>query len=233
MKKVLILALAIIPAQFLHAEKLKGQKSLENPLIRQQFYTPAREQYIKKGFIQVKPQARGFIQAKPQAQQSMQIKPHEKPPAKPPREACVFCDDIEAHKDHETFLITRFKHNAIFLNIYPYQRGHLLVIPSKHVKALSQMGLDARQEMMEILAAIPEIFSEALGAQGTNIGINLGKIAGTSKPDHLHVHALPRFGNEKLGFIELIGETTVVQWDLHKLYAELKPYFDALKERLY
>jgi len=221
MKRFLILALAIISSPFAKADQ-PGQKSSENPLARQQLYTPAREQYIKKGFIRVKPQQGS----------SQQTKPREKP-AKLPREACVFCDDIEANRDHETFLITRFKHNAVFLNLYPYQRGHVLVVPYEHVKTLAELDPEARYEMMEILAAIPEIFAESLGAKGTNIGTNLGKIAGASKPDHVHFHALPRFESDALGFIELVGETQVTQWNLNRLYAELKPYFERFKERLY
>jgi len=209
-KKLLTTVASLIFSTVLHADSLQltGQRSPNNPLRKQVLYAPYREKYMNNTF-----------KKKPIANSN-----------KPKK--CVFCADIQEQNDEQHLMPTRFKHNVIFLNIFPYQRGHVLILPNEHVKNLEELSFEARHELIEIIAAIPGIFEMVLGASGTNIGINVGKIAGASKPDHVHIHALPRYGNDHLGFIQLLGETKVIQWDLKKLYHDLKPAFDDLKKKL-
>ena len=82
------------------------------------------------------------------------------------------------------------------------------------------------------MSAVPDILRNVLGAQGINFGINIGRAAGASIPNHLHIHVLPRMKNESATYIQSILNITVVTWDLHKLFDQLKPAFDELKEKL-
>ncbi|MFC1845544.1 HAD family acid phosphatase [Candidatus Dependentiae bacterium] len=182
-----------------------GQRSSDNPLRRQMLYAPFRESYFKGSCSKEKSAV---------------------------RKKCVFCADIEANNDEQRLLLTRFEHNVVFLNLFPYARGQVLIMPTAHVADLESLSAEARQELIAIIVAVPRIFQEIFGALGTNIGINVGKVAGASKPDHIHIHALPRFESDHKSFIQLLGETHVVQWDLNALYQELKPAFDELKREL-
>jgi len=184
----------------------EGQQSEHNPMQRPLLYAPFRERYMNNAFTK-----------KTQSNK---------------KKKCVFCADIEATNDVERLVLTRFEYNTVFLNLFPYQRGQVLIIPNQHAKDLESLSLETRQELMEIIAAAPTILQNVLGALGTNIGINIGKIAGASKPDHVHIHVLPRYQEEHKAYIQLLGETHVVQWDLSKLYFDLKPAFDDLKKQL-
>ena len=188
-----------------------GQMSPNNPLRHQMMYAPFRERYNLA------------------VQQSFKNK---NPEPSNPKKRCVFCTDIESKNDEDRLLLTRFKHNVVFLNLFPYARGHILIIPNAHVADMEELSAEARQELMNIIASIPRVFRETFEAGGTNIGINVGKIAGASKPDHIHIHALPRCGCDHKAFIQMVCETEVVQWDLNALYKELKPAFDELKKKL-
>ncbi|MCK5633210.1 HIT domain-containing protein [bacterium] len=197
---------AIFFSMIIYSFATQGQQDSENPLRRQVLYAPYRENYD--------------INARKKSK-------NEIPPKKT---ACVFCKSMNIGPERESLILTKFEHNVVFLNLYPYQRGHLLVIPIAHVANLADLSEPARHELMELITAIPKIFETILGAQGTNIGINIGTIAGASKPDHIHIHALPRFKTDHPTFIQNVCETQVIQYDLNKLYELLKPSFDELKE---
>lgn len=142
-------------------------------------------------------------------------------------EGCVFCQQFAQKKDQDFFIIRRFTYNAILLNKYPYNAGHLLIIPFVHVSELFQVPHEARTEMIELMAQSQRILKEVLEAHGCNIGINIGKAAGAGIPSHIHAHVLPRwFGDTN--FLPLFGETKQISFDLTDIYNQLKPAFDAL-----
>ena len=138
---------------------------------------------------------------------------------------CVFCRDANMHDDANTFIIKRFKYNFVALNLFPYQKGHLLALPFDHVDSLDQMPPEARAELMEIITLSVQILKEVLKADGANVGINLGRIAGASKPDHLHIQIVPRWQSDT-SWIHIIGKTSLLAQDLHLTYNLLKERFD-------
>jgi len=185
------------------------QEAPQNQLERQILYAPAREAYNKKIGIQKKEKKKG----------------------------CIFCHQLQEKNDKKNILLARFKHTAVWLNLYPYNKGHLLIMPKQHVKDLDALSKQEKTELFEIIIKTPNILKDVLGAEGTNIGINLGKIGGASKPDHLHIHAIPRYSHThpnrlQIGFIHTVGETQVVQWSMEKLYALLKAKYDLLKQQI-
>lgn len=143
---------------------------------------------------------------------------------------CPFCHEISATPDHDAqnFILKRFKYNFVILNLYPYNAGHLLIIPYKHKRTLSQYSAKARAELIEIAALSSDLLQQQFGATGINIGLNLGKSAGAGIPSHLHLHVLPRwFGDTN--FLPLLADTKTISFDLTKIYQDLLPKFQAIK----
>jgi len=144
-------------------------------------------------------------------------------------EACVFCEKFTKKDTHEQeFVLKKTKHACVILNLYPYNGGHLLIVPHKHAAHLEDLSKAARAELMELMSASVTILKTQLKAEGVNTGFNLGRASGAGIPDHLHLHVVPRwFGDTS--FITTIGHTKNVSVDLTRIYNDLKPAFQALE----
>ena len=142
---------------------------------------------------------------------------------------CVFC--CLPHEDGHNFILARYDHCFVLLNIYPYTKGHLLVIPYQHTARLSDLSPEARLEIMNVVALAVDGLEPLLRCIGFNIGVNMGEAAKASVPDHLHIHVMPRYKVDA-GFAHLIGGTKVVVWDLAALYGKLLPVFQPDFEQL-
>ncbi len=140
-------------------------------------------------------------------------------------QTCLFCKQIAACEDTKHFIVQRLHHCCIMLNKYPYNAGHLLIIPYSHVSAFDMLSKDAISEIMEAISTSITLLQQALHNQGTNVGVNLGgKVAGGSIPGHLHVHVLPRFEGDT-NFLPVLADTKQISCDLHAMYNKLKKYF--------
>ncbi len=140
---------------------------------------------------------------------------------------CVFCEQFTANMDDKYFILKRTKHNIVMLNRYPYNAGHLMVLPIAHVARLHQMSKEARIEFTELYNAAASIVEKILQTDGINIGMNLGKAAGSGIPSHLHIHVLPRWHGDT-NFLPLLAETKQISMDLTDVFFALKPAFDEL-----
>lgn len=144
-------------------------------------------------------------------------------------QACVFCTIFSATDvTHQEFILKQTEHAIVLLNIYPYNSGHLLILPKMHAAHLEDLSKDVRVEMMELMTASIVILKNVLCAQGVNAGANLGKVSGAGIPDHLHLHVVPRWVGDT-SFITVIGDTKNISVDLKRIYNELKPAFIALE----
>lgn len=140
-------------------------------------------------------------------------------------DVCVFCQQQKESNDAKNFIIKRFQHCFAMLNIFPYNAGHILIIPYEHQPSLEQLLPEARAEMMEITAQSITIFKKILKAEGINVGINIGgKSAGGSIPEHLHLHVLPRWLGDT-NFLITLAETKQISLDLHEIYQKLHEAF--------
>jgi len=147
----------------------------------------------------------------------------------PKKKGCVFCN-INNGKDNKNFVLSRFEHNMVMLNLFPYTRGHLLIVPYEHVARLKDLSTEAQNELIWLIGKSVEILETIGKADGVNVGINFGAAAQASIPGHMHVQLVPRFKTEWKGFVQLIGQTRVVSWDLNKLFEEFQPAFKKLIE---
>ena len=134
---------------------------------------------------------------------------------------CVFCEALT--KDSETSLIV-FQGVACFviLNLYPYNNGHLMVVPRRHVGRLADLSQDEAMEMMTLTRAVEMALHELYQPHGFNMGLNLGKSAGAGVLDHLHMHVVPRWHGDT-NFMTVVGETRVLPEELAHTATRLRP----------
>lgn len=137
---------------------------------------------------------------------------------------CVFCAALQENQDEKNLILGRYNHNMIIMNKYPYNGGHLLVIPFEHVARLDVLSSKAYQEMMELARKSITVLEKELNCSGINIGLNLGKAAGAGIPGHLHTHVLPRWLGDT-NFLPVLADTKQVSTDMVKMYRQLKPLF--------
>ena len=138
---------------------------------------------------------------------------------------CVFCDARDGVDD--SLVVFSGRTCFIILNKYPYNNGHLMVVPKRHIATVSEATLDETSEMMALAARAELAIREAYAPHGLNMGINLGKPAGAGILDHLHMHVVPRW-NGDTNFMTVVGETRVLPEDLFVTAAKLRPIFEKL-----
>ena len=139
-------------------------------------------------------------------------------------ESCIFCILQSKNNDEESFILKRYMHCYVILNRYPYNPGHLLIIPYDHKKYLSELTQETSLEIMDLLNTTTEIVQKEMEPQGINIGLNMGKAAGAGIPSHLHWHILPRWLGDT-NFLPTLAGVKTVSTDLPTLYKQLLTYF--------
>lgn len=141
---------------------------------------------------------------------------------------CVFCDALARAAD-EPLLLYRGRTCFVILNLYPYNNGHLMIVPNRHVATLTDAALDELAELMALTRHAEIALTEAYRPQGLNVGMNMGRPAGAGIADHLHVHVVPRWSGDT-NFMSVVGNVRVLPEELAATAARLKPIFDRLGE---
>lgn len=139
-------------------------------------------------------------------------------------EACFLCDAGEASPDRDeaNLVVARGERAFVILNLYPYNTGHLMVAPFRHVGELDELTLEEFDEIWMWTRRSVAAHREASQPHGFNIGINLGTVAGAGVPGHFHLHVVPRWGGDT-NFMPVIGDTKVLPELLSETYAKLAP----------
>lgn len=128
-----------------------------------------------------------------------------------PRPQCVFCDAVERGDD--PLLAWVGQRAFVILNKFPYNNGHLMIVPKRHVARLSELESDELLEIMTLSQAAEQALGTVYGPHGFNLGMNLGRSAGAGIADHLHVHIVPRWDGDT-SFMTVFGETRVLPEEL-------------------
>ncbi len=139
-------------------------------------------------------------------------------------EGCIFCDHLTAGDE----VLYRGPTAFVLLNAFPYNTGHLMIAPQRHVGELGDLSEQERHELMDLSVEAVRIVREAMSANGFNVGMNLGDVAGAGVPGHLHVHVVPRWGGDT-NFMTTVGETKVLPEALADTAAKLRPGFERLR----
>lgn len=142
-------------------------------------------------------------------------------------DGCVFCALLEGEEDGEgARVLARTALTFVTLAKYPYNPGHVLVLPVRHTGELEDLTGRETVELAELLRRCVAVLRESMDPQGFNIGLNLGRVAGAGIPGHLHWHVVPRWGGDT-NFMPVVGQTRVLPELLAETYRKLRPGFDA------
>jgi ATP adenylyltransferase len=141
--------------------------------------------------------------------------------------ACIFCQKPATLEDEAQFILRRGKHCFALLNIYPYNTGHLMVAPYRHVADLEALNMEESSELLELATLCVRAIKECMQPEGMNMGINLGKAAGAGFDAHLHLHVVPRWVGDT-NFMPVVGETKVLPEALEQTYARIKSALNRL-----
>jgi ATP adenylyltransferase len=139
---------------------------------------------------------------------------------------CVFCSALTSD-DAAPLVLFRGPTCFAILNLFPYNNGHLMVVPNRHVGSLAEATREELAELIELTRRAEIALQEAYTPHGMNMGINLGKPAGAGVLDHLHVHVVPRW-NGDTNFMTIVGETRVLPEELPHTAERLRPLFERL-----
>ncbi|MCU0705949.1 MAG: HIT domain-containing protein [Fimbriiglobus sp.] len=139
-----------------------------------------------------------------------------KPPGSPAEE-CFVCKALADTDDRANRVVRRTERAAVFLNAFPYNNGHLLVVPHAHVGRLDQLSAEVSGELQRVLVEMIAKLESLMSPHGFNVGLNLGAAAGAGVPGHLHWHIVPRW-NGDTNFMPVLTDTKVISQSLDALY---------------
>jgi len=139
---------------------------------------------------------------------------------------CIFCELPLERDDRKNLILGRTGRTFAMLNKYPYNNGHLMVIPRQHASDVHALSEVDYQELSEMLRVALRLVGRAYAPHGANLGMNLGRVAGAGIADHLHWHVVPRWGGDT-NFMPVLTDTKVMVEHLNASWERLRPLFDA------
>jgi ATP adenylyltransferase len=137
-----------------------------------------------------------------------------------PAGRCIFCQIFSQRKDRANYVIARTKHSFAVLNIYPYNNGHTLIVPNRHVSSLEKLTRLEREDLLDLLIQTQKMLDKMIAPAGYNVGINLGRVAGAGIPGHLHIHIVPRWRGD-VNFMPVTAQTKVISQSLKALFDKI------------
>lgn len=133
---------------------------------------------------------------------------------------CLFCTKAQENRDRDNFVLRRSQLTYTILNLYPYNNGHLMVVPFAHVGNLEDLDPDTAAELMREVQHSVAVLKRSMSPDGFNVGINIGRPAGAGVEGHVHVHVVPRWVGDS-NFMPVAGETRLIPEDLASTYDRL------------
>ena len=139
-------------------------------------------------------------------------------------DGCILCEKPGQNKDNANHILYRGEKNFIILNSYPYNPGHLMVVPFRHTPSMEGLTEEERNEHFEIVGRVIRVLRQVLNPGGFNIGINEGKVAGAGIEEHFHTHVVPRWQGDT-NFMPVLTDVRVLPEALADTYGKLKGKF--------
>lgn len=134
---------------------------------------------------------------------------------------CILCGKPEETDDTGNYILYRGENNFVILNAYPYNPGHVMVAPYRHLASLEDFSDEELHEHYTIVSRVVKVLREVVNPAGFNLGVNIGKVAGTGIEDHVHTHIVPRWLGDT-NFMPVAGEMRVISEGLAATYQQLK-----------
>jgi len=142
---------------------------------------------------------------------------------------CIFCDKPTENRDAENLIVQRGERAFVILNLYPYNNGHLMIVPYAHASSLEQLDLPTLTEIMLLtnqgLAALRTVYNP----HAFNLGMNIGAAAGAGIAEHVHLHIVPRWAGDT-NYMSTVAETRVIPEDLQETYRRVREAWPKLKD---
>ena len=142
---------------------------------------------------------------------------------------CFLCTEPGAGNDKRNNILYRGKKTFVIMNRYPYNNGHLMVVPYRHTGDFSKLTQEELCELMELTKQTFIILNKVLKPHGYNAGFNLGRVSGAGLENHIHMHIVPRW-NGDTNFMPVLGKSKVISQSLDTLYAILIKHFTLLRK---
>jgi len=139
-------------------------------------------------------------------------------------EGCIFCDKPKENNDALNYILYRGDKNFIIMNIYPYNPGHLMIAPYRHIANLEELSGEELYEQCQIVSRSLKVLRQVFNPGGFNIGVNMGRAAGAGIEEHVHTHIVPRWHGDT-NFMAVMSDVKVVPQALAETYERLKDKF--------
>ncbi len=139
-------------------------------------------------------------------------------------EGCILCDKPEENNDVLNYILYRGDKNFIIMNRYPYNPGHLMIVPYRHIANLEELSDEELHEHYQIVSRSLKVLRQVFNPGGFNIGVNMGRAAGAGIEEHVHTHIVPRWHGDT-NFMPVVADTKVVSEALAGTYGKLKDKF--------
>jgi ATP adenylyltransferase len=146
------------------------------------------------------------------------------------RKGCIFCQALKLKSDRAAYILFRGRHNFIILNKFPYNPGHLMIAPGRHLASYVHAPKEVSDEMADLLKMSLRVLKRNYRPHGFNTGMNLGQSAGAGVVGHFHLHVIPRWQGDS-NFMPLVSQTRVLIEDLERTYDRLRPLFQRERDR--
>lgn len=137
---------------------------------------------------------------------------------------CVFCSALRVDEDKERLVVYRSSEAFVIMNLYPYNSGHLMVVPNRHTSDFSSLTKGELSDCMKLLQTSQLALNELVKPHGYNIGMNIGRASGAGIDEHLHWHIVPRWAGDT-NFMPILADVKLVSEDMMKHHEFLHNYF--------
>ena len=138
-----------------------------------------------------------------------------------PTKTCFICRIRTSSRDAKNLVLKRTPHSFAVLNLFPYNNGHVMVIPNRHVSDLNRLSDNELLDLMRLTDQLICRLRKVMKPHGINLGVNLGRAAGAGAPGHLHIHIVPRWGGDS-NFMPVLAATKVISESLKSVHRRLR-----------
>ena len=145
------------------------------------------------------------------------------------KNGCIFCEKSQEQEDKKNYILFRDTLGFVMMNIFPYNNGHLMITPYRHAASLEDLSSEELTQIMILVKKSLSSLKKTIKADGYNVGMNIGSIAGAGIADHMHIHIVPRWYGDT-NFMPILAETKVLPQHLDTTFEILQPFFDLNRE---
>lgn len=141
--------------------------------------------------------------------------------SEPPTGECILCKAPVENNDEKNFIVTRGSHSYVIMNLYPYNSGHLMIVPYRHIGKLTDLNDNEIIEIFNFLKKVNDALIKVMKPDGFNIGTNIGRSAGAGIDEHIHFHIVPRW-NGDTNFMPVLADTKLISEDMRETLIKLR-----------